>query len=618
MNIIQNKNLLNQSFFRFNKSKLLFTICILISSGISLFIYKKIVKSQTEINILYLEKFKNDAEFIFQNYINPLNGIAAAYHISPKHFNAQSFQKSSETRELFKDFKGALGFGFIRKVKASELNIYISKQIQKRPDFRIKHLSNTVEVNDHYVIEMVEPLDVNKKAIGLVISDEINRQQAAEESMKAGKPVITHAIQLVQSKKNEPGFLLFRPIYATANTPHLEYDRMNSLVGWAYAPILASAIVNDIKSKNPNLHVIKIDEIGSDTKNIDSIYLDKDKNKNKNISNDAQSVSINIANKQWVFLVSSNNTGTWSSEFKASVLFLILISLSTIAYFYFRQIEMKTNFDYQILKETQLQVSKVTSDLILLQQHEKLQQAKLYSQSKLSLLGEMAGGIAHEINNPLAIIKGKARMLNLKVDNGVMPYELKDVLIKNIQDIDLTIDRISTIVKGLRSFSRDSEGDPFQKVSLVNILSSIENLIAERIKSKGIEFEITNGKCDIVLNCNKVQIEQVILNLLSNAIYAIENLDDRWIKIIVELEKEFVKIRIVDSGNGISKEISDKMMQPFFTTKPVGQGTGLGLSICKGIIDKHNSKFDYELYEGHTSFIILFPYESKKDGKLSA
>lgn len=616
MNIIQSKNLLNQSFFRFNKSKLLFTICILISSGISLFIYKKIVISQTEINILYLEKFKNDAEFIFQNYINPLNGIAAAYHISPKHFNAQSFQKSSETRELFKDFKGALGFGFIRKVKASELNIYISKQIQKRPDFRIKHLSNTVEVNDHYVIEMVEPLDVNKKAIGLVISDEINRQQAAEESMKAGKPVITHAIQLVQSKKNEPGFLLFRPIYATANTPHLEYDRMNSLVGWAYAPILASAIVNDIKSKNPNLHVIKIDEIGSDTKNIDSIYLDKDKN--KNISNDAQSVSINIANKQWVFLVSSNNTGTWSSEFKASVLFLILISLSTIAYFYFRQIEMKTNFDYQILKETQLQVSKVTSDLILLQQHEKLQQAKLYSQSKLSLLGEMAGGIAHEINNPLAIIKGKARMLNLKVDNGVMPYELKDVLIKNIQDIDLTIDRISTIVKGLRSFSRDSEGDPFQKVSLVNILSSIENLIAERIKSKGIEFEITNGKCDIVLNCNKVQIEQVILNLLSNAIYAIENLDDRWIKIIVELEKEFVKIRIVDSGNGISKEISDKMMQPFFTTKPVGQGTGLGLSICKGIIDKHNSKFDYELYEGHTSFIILFPYESKKDGKLSA
>lgn len=128
---------------------------------------------------------------------------------------------------MFKNFKGALGFGFIRKVKASELNIYISKQIQKRPDFRIKHLSNTVEVNDHYVIEMVEPLDVNKKAIGLVISDEINRQQAAEESMKAGKPVITHAIQLVQNKKNEPGFLLFRPIYATANTPHLEYDRMN-------------------------------------------------------------------------------------------------------------------------------------------------------------------------------------------------------------------------------------------------------------------------------------------------------------------------------------------------------------------------------------------------------
>lgn len=601
------------SILGLSKSKILFIFSLCISVSISYYFYNKINVSQKEIHSLYLEKFKNDAENVFQNYINPLNGIASAYHISPSHFNNLSFQASALTRDNFYDFTGALGFGFIRRVKPVELENYLAEQRKRRPDFNLKRLNNESNSKDLFVIEMIEPYSPNEKAIGLVVSDEINRRQAAEEAMKTGMPVITQSIQLVQIKNSEPGYLLFRPIYETPKTPDSEKARIEKLVGWSYAPILASSIVSDIKRKNPFLQIVEIDEVSQDGLS-KSIFKDKQIKTN----NDMKHFMINVTNKKWKFSVNLKSEIAWSSELKAILLLTILSSVSTIVYFYHRQVEMKSSFESQLLSETQSQVSKFRSELIESQKNEKLQQAKLYSNSKLSLLGEMAGGIAHEINNPLAIIDGKSSLIRMKIKKEVLSNELKETLDKNIQDIHSTVDRINSIVKGLRSFCRDSENEPFQMARFADIFSTVENIMTERIKSKNIRLEIKSDLINSFVYCNKVQIEQIILNLLSNSIYAIEKSDDRWIKILVEKDVHFYKIRIVDSGNGISNEISEKMMQPFFTTKPVGHGTGLGLSICRGIIEKHQGNFDYELYQGKTSFILHLPIVGEDDEKKSA
>ncbi len=249
-------------------------------------------------------------------------------------------------------------------------------------------------------------------------------------------------------------------------------------------------------------------------------------------------------------------------------------------------------------------------DISRLKELEKMNtenQALLFQKSKLSLLGEMAGGIAHEINNPLAIIKGKVAVAeqSIKFLKGKPPG--MDKIQGNLRDISETVDRIAKIIKGLRAFSRDSEQDPFTNVAMEEIVQGAVNLVSEKLKSKGVLVQIIGGRIDQIVNCNQVQLEQVILNLIANSADAIANLDYKWIRIEISKAMDDICIRVTDSGPGISPEIVDKMMNPFFTTKEVGAGTGLGLSISQGIIENHGGHIEYELYNGNTSFLITLP-----------
>lgn len=129
----------------------------------------------------------------------------------------------------------------------------------------------------------------------------------------------------------------------------------------------------------------------------------------------------------------------------------------------------------------------------------------------------------------------------------------------------------------------------------------------EKLKHKNIEIKTEGLETNLQLYCNKIQIEQVLMNLISNSIDAIESLPEKWIKVRITHIENFYLLRVIDSGKGINPETVEKMMNPFYTTKPIGQGTGLGLSISKGIIEKHHGTFEYQLFDGHTSFVITLP-----------
>ena len=116
-----------------------------------------------------------------------------------------------------------------------------------------------------------------------------------------------------------------------------------------------------------------------------------------------------------------------------------------------------------------------------------------------------------------------------------------------------------------------------------------------------------NGDPGVTVFGRATQLGQVLLNLLNNAFDAVVGLDERWIRINYFLENKHLKIEVIDSGFGIPKEISEKMLQPFFTTKEVGKGTGLGLSISKGIIEDHCGRFYYQEKDQHTCFGIELP-----------
>lgn len=224
--------------------------------------------------------------------------------------------------------------------------------------------------------------------------------------------------------------------------------------------------------------------------------------------------------------------------------------------------------------------------------------------ARLSTLGEMAGDIAHEINNPLTIIGFLNGKLERKLISG--QFETKELL-EIIGKIDATTNRISKIVRGLRTFSRNGEDDPFEKVKLEDLCNQILDISAGRFYNANIEFSIVHQDPKIEFDCRSVQIAQVIVNLLNNSVDAIQNIKNPWVKIHTSTTPDNVIFRISDCGSGISPATAEKIFQPFFTTKEAGKGTGLGLSISIGLIKRHNGKLYIDQNASNTTFVIELP-----------
>lgn len=217
----------------------------------------------------------------------------------------------------------------------------------------------------------------------------------------------------------------------------------------------------------------------------------------------------------------------------------------------------------------------------------------------------MAGSIAHEINNPLTIIRGRSKQALTQL--GTSPES--DGIRKDLTKIVETVDRIARIIRGLRTFARNAENDPMSQVSVSAIIDNTLALCQERFKKHGIELKIYPVP-EATITCREVQISQVLLNLLGNAFDAVTGLPVPWVSVTVKDLSNRVRIEVRDSGRGVSPENIDRIMEPFFTTKPVGAGTGLGLSISKGIVEDHHGSLFLDTSSSSTCFVFELPKSS--------
>ena len=243
-------------------------------------------------------------------------------------------------------------------------------------------------------------------------------------------------------------------------------------------------------------------------------------------------------------------------------------------------------------------ISTDITDEVKMQESLDAERAKSMHTAKLASLGELAAGVAHEINNPLAIISGNIPLLKRFKDD---PEKLNEKL----EAVKSSVERITKIVNGLRKFSRTSNDNSHTKHKLMKLVDEVVVLTDVKAKrfATPIEWELTSNS---EISCDPFEIQQVVINLINNAVDAVQSMQDKWVKVKLFDEGSQVVLQVIDSGPGISADVEQKLFQPFFTTKAVGEGTGLGLSISKGICEQHGATLTLNRKVTHTCFEVRF------------
>lgn len=244
----------------------------------------------------------------------------------------------------------------------------------------------------------------------------------------------------------------------------------------------------------------------------------------------------------------------------------------------------------------------------------KVAEQRLIETNKMTALGQMAAAIAHEINNPLTLILTRSELLLRRIDTSHTNY---NSILADLKKIEETGWRISKIIHGLKTISRGDQADSFALSSSNQVVEDAISICAERFRVSDTDLQIIKSP-DFQISCRATQLSQVLLNLLNNAFDAIQDsTDKKWVKIEVNSRgPEHLNFSITDSGKGIPKEVAEKMMEPFFTTKGVGKGTGLGLSISKEIANDHGGSIIVDSTSPNTRIILeisLNPVQKRVD-----
>jgi C4-dicarboxylate-specific signal transduction histidine kinase len=236
--------------------------------------------------------------------------------------------------------------------------------------------------------------------------------------------------------------------------------------------------------------------------------------------------------------------------------------------------------------------------------------AELSTTSKFVALGEMAAGIAHEINNPLTVIMGKASLLE-KAGEHVDANLVHESSIKIIE----MVHRITRTVHALRVYARSGETDPVGVESVESIINSTLDVCLERLRLASIRIDVSIEPTDAMIIARPVQISQILMNLLNNAHDAIMAADrageisssDKWIRLTAKETATHVLIAVENGGPRIPQGVAQRLFEPFFTTKPSGVGTGLGLMISRRLAHVNGSDLQFDISSPITRFELTFP-----------
>ena len=307
-----------------------------------------------------------------------------------------------------------------------------------------------------------------------------------------------------------------------------------------------------------------------------------------------------LQNKKWLLVVRQEKADAFKALTSAAYLIILIMvvgvsAISALAFYL-------TNRIVGRMEKMDIEKDRLNQQLI--------------GASRLAELGEMSAGFAHEINNPLQIIKSEQSLIELTLSDMKEAGQLTESeslaeLEDSMDQIRLQISRCAEITQAILKFGRQDEPKP-RVIYLTNFIPEVTGMVAQKATVHGISIEQDIAENTYPIHGDPTQLQQVLVNLFNNAIDAIlERHGTSGGKLIIKAgpkENNSVEIVVNDNGNGINPEDLDRIFSPFFTTKAVGKGTGLGLSICYGIIDNMRGRMEASSEVGvGTTFTIELP-----------
>ena len=221
------------------------------------------------------------------------------------------------------------------------------------------------------------------------------------------------------------------------------------------------------------------------------------------------------------------------------------------------------------------------------------QQEQIVLNARMTSLGEMANGVAHEINNPLSVIDHTVEKISRthKMD------------MKSMEIIQKSIRRITNIIHGLRNYGRDGDKDPKEIVDVKKALQNTLELYSSRAKEEGIVLILESNDHHQV-EAIHTQVSQILMNLMQNSFHAVHGAEKKWIALKSYQNGADVVIEVTDSGPGIDKSLKDIIFDPFYTTKGSGEGTGLGLSVSRKMAENNGGSLILDTTSTETKFVL--------------
>lgn len=228
---------------------------------------------------------------------------------------------------------------------------------------------------------------------------------------------------------------------------------------------------------------------------------------------------------------------------------------------------------------------------------------KILEEQKIEAIGAMVSGVSHEINNPLTIIIGTCEVLKKQKQNRIISLEKIKLHAEKMRS---NIDRISKIISLISDYSQTFEDQKMQVFDVKGLTENLLVIFGRELSKYQIKVELTTAGQTTLVGHPKI-IEFVLTSLIKNAIEAIIDLDQRWIRIHLSQKRNYLSIQVTDSGKGISRDVQQKIMSAFFTTKDVGQGLGLSLMASKRYVEVHRGKIQYLPEKSNTTFEVILP-----------